>query len=71
MRLRTPAVASCENNHREFFESQPVYAENFPNTLGHCGCSLLVNRSSVHCEVGVPGVDSELIFSFALGEENA
>jgi len=59
------------NDHRDIFESEPVYAENLPNTLGYRGCSLLENRFSVHREVGVPRVDCEIIHPLALGEENA
>src|SRR5208283_3506857 len=59
------------NDHRDVFKSQPVDAENLPNTLGYRGCSLLLKRFSVHCEVGVPGVDREMVHALALGEENA
>ena len=71
MRLRTRAVAWCGTIIETSFESQPVYTENFPNTLGHRGCSLLVNRFSVHFEVGVPRVDREVVHALAVGEENA
>ena len=55
MRFRTPNCGLVRNDHRDVFESQTVDAENLPNAFGHRCCGLLLNRFSVHCEIGVTG----------------
>jgi hypothetical protein len=58
------------NDHRDVFESEPVDAENFEDTLGHRSCSRLEDLLAVHLVVGVPRVDREMIYSFAVGQED-
>src|ERR1017187_1441708 len=69
--LQDAQCSLMRNDQRDVFESQMVDPENLSNTLRHRRGGLLKNYLSIHFEIGVPGIDSELIHALAVGEENA